>query len=273
MRKSFQVPSGRAMLAGEIVGRGEPIVFLHARVADRRMWEHQIRKIGATYQSIAYDRRGFGETLARAEDHSSVDDLIIVLESVAKGRPAILVASSQGGGIALDAALRYPSSVRGLVLIAPNVTGAPNITHSAPIADLVARLAQAESNNDIEKAVEIRTTLWLDGPLQSEGRVIGGVRKLFYEMNSAALGLPPVGTNTDPSIAYRRLSEVFVPTLVMCGNLDLPGIQERSRHLAANVARGTFYEVSDTAHLPSLERPEEVTNVIAEFIDQCRGEQ
>ncbi|MFP3741277.1 alpha/beta fold hydrolase, partial [Burkholderia sp. SIMBA_019] len=77
---------------------------------------------------MAYDRRGFGETFAIAEDHSSVDDLITVLESVAEGRSAILVASSQGGGIALDAALRYPSFVRGLVLIAPNVTGAPKIT-------------------------------------------------------------------------------------------------------------------------------------------------
>jgi pimeloyl-ACP methyl ester carboxylesterase len=272
MRKSFQVPSGRAMLAGEIVGHGQPIVFLHARVADRRMWEHQTRKIGTTHQAIAYDRRGFGETIAQAEDHSSVDDLLTVLESVAGERAAILVACSQGGGIALDAALRYPSSVRGLILIAPSVTGAPQITHSAPVADLVTRLAHAESNNDRQTAIEIRTTLWLDGPLQPEGRVNGEVRKLFHEMNVAALGLPPVGKSTDPAIAYGRLSEVFVPTLVMCGNLDLPGIQERSRYLSANLAHGTFYEVSDTAHLPGLERPDEVTNVIAEFIDQCESE-
>ena len=50
MRKSFHVPSGRATLAGEIVGRGEPIVFLHARVADRRMWDHQICKLGVSHQ-------------------------------------------------------------------------------------------------------------------------------------------------------------------------------------------------------------------------------
>lgn len=273
MRKSFQVPSGRAMLAGEIVGRGEPIVFLHARVADRRMWDHQIRTIGATHQAIAYDRRGFGETVARTEDHSSVDDLITVLESVTDGCPAILVACSQGGGIALDAALRYPSSVRGLALIAPNVAGAPKVTHPALIEDLVARLAQAESSNDIEKAIEIRTTLWLDGPLQSAGRVTGEVRKLFYEMNSAALGLTPAGANTDVPIAYGRLAELSVPTLVMCGNLDLSGIQERSRYLASNVSCGAFYEVSGTAHLPSLERPQEVTSVIADFIDQCKGRQ
>jgi len=173
----------------------------------------------------------------------------------------------------LDAAIRYPSSVRGLVLIAPNVTGAPTITHPAPIEDLVARLAQAESSNDIEKAIEIRTTLWLDGPLQSEGRVSGEVRKLFYRMNSAALGLMPAGANMDAPIAYGRLGEVSVPTLVMCGDLDLSGIQQRSRYLASNVSRGAFYEVSGTAHLPSLERPQEVTSVIADFIDQCKSRQ
>ncbi|ASL42072.1 Arylesterase [Burkholderia sp. AD24] len=199
------------MLATEVIGNGEPIVFLHARVADRRMWSRQMHDIGASHQAIAYDRRGFGETIAEAEDHSAVEDLIAVLQSVAGGSPAILVACSQGGGIALDAALRYPSYVRGLVLIAPNVTGAPKMIHAARIEDLVARLAAAEARMDIEEAIAIRTALWLDGPFQPEGRVTGEARTLFDEMNFVALGLPPAGTNTDAPIAYGRLGELSVP--------------------------------------------------------------
>ncbi|RAS38677.1 pimeloyl-ACP methyl ester carboxylesterase [Paraburkholderia bryophila] len=256
------------MLATEVVGSGEPIAFLHARVADRRMWSRQMHDIGAGHQAIAYDRRGFGETVAEAEDHSAVEDLIAVLQSVSGGSPAILVACSQGGGIALDAALRYPSYVRGLVLIAPNVTGAPKMIHAARIEDLVARLAAAEARMDIEEAIAIRTTLWLDGPFQPEGRVMGEARTLFDEMNFVALGLPSAGTNTDAPIAYGRLGELSVPTLVACGDLDLAGIQERSRYVAANVARGMFHQISGTAHLPSLERPQEVTSVIADFINQ-----
>ena len=261
----LRITSGRATLATEVIGSGEPIVFLHARVADRRMWCQQMREIGAGHQAIAYDRRGFGETVAEAENHSAVEDLIAVLESVAGGSPAILVACSQGGGIALDMALRYPSYVRGLVLIAPHVTGAPQMTHAARVEDLVSRLAAAEAKNDIDEAIAIRTTLWLDGPFQPEGRVTGEARRLFEEMNGAALGLPPTGTNIDAPIAYRRLGELSVPTLVMCGDLDLPGIQERSRYVAANVSRGTFHGLSGTAHLPTLERPQEVTNVIRDF--------
>jgi pimeloyl-ACP methyl ester carboxylesterase len=271
--ESLLTTSGRATLATDVIGSGEPIVFLHARVADRRMWAQQMRDIGASHQAIAYDRRGFGETVAEAEDHSAVEDLIAVLESVAGGGPAILVACSQGGGIALDAALRYPTYVRGLALIAPNVTGAPKMTHAAQVEDLVARLAVAEAKNDIEEAIAIRTTLWLDGPFQPAGRVTGEARKLFDEMNVVALGLPPTGTNTDAPIAYGRLGELSVPTLVTCGDLDLSGIQERSRYVAASVARGTFHQISGTAHLPTLERPQEVTSMIAGFIDQCRARQ
>jgi pimeloyl-ACP methyl ester carboxylesterase len=264
--KSFPTQSGRASLATEVNGSGEPIVFLHARVADRRMWWHQMREIGSSHLAIAYDRRGFGETVAEAEDHSAVEDLIAVLQSVADGTPAILVACSQGGGVALDATLRYPSYVRALVLIAPNITGAPKMTHAAQVEDLVVRLAKAEENNDIEEALAIRRTLWLDGPLQFEGRVTGAARQLFDEMNFVALGLPPTGMNTDAPIAYGRLDEVSVPTLVLCGNLDLPGIQERSRYVATNVSRGLFHQIAGVAHLPSLEQPQEVTSAIVDFI-------
>jgi pimeloyl-ACP methyl ester carboxylesterase len=147
------------------------------------------------------------------------------------------------------------------------------MTHAARVEDLVARLAEAEANHDIEAAIAIRTSLWLDGPFQLEGRVKGEARKLFDEMNAVALGLPPTGTNTDAPIAYGRLEEVSIPTLVMCGDLDLPGIQERSRYVAANVSRATFYQITGTAHLPSLERPQEVTRVIADFVDQCKAQQ
>lgn len=83
--ESLLITSGRATLATDVIGSGEPIVFLHARVADRRMWRQQMRDIGDSHQAIAYDRRGFGETVAEAEDHSAVEDLIAVLESVAGG--------------------------------------------------------------------------------------------------------------------------------------------------------------------------------------------
>lgn len=54
------------------------------------------------------------------------------------------------------------------------------------------------------------------------------------------------------------------------GDLDLPSIQERSRHVATTVQNGSYHELSGAAHLPSLERPEEITGLVAEFIDRLK---
>jgi pimeloyl-ACP methyl ester carboxylesterase len=118
MRTDFTVMAGRAALATESDGTGPAVVFLHAGVADRRMWRPLAGALGSSCRLVAYDRRGFGETPAVDEARSQVDDLVAVMDHPAAGSPAILVGCSQGGRIAIDAALEVPSRVRALVLIA-----------------------------------------------------------------------------------------------------------------------------------------------------------
>src|SRR3546814_3766100 len=134
------------------------------------MWRDQLDAIGAGHQSfacraIAYDRRGFGETRAEAEEHSAVDDLMAVLDATTEGRPAILVGCSQGGRIAIDATLRYPASVRGLVLISPTVTGSPEPVLSPEITALLAQQQDAEAAGDLDRVNALKARPWLDGPL------------------------------------------------------------------------------------------------------------
>lgn len=269
MRTTHRIASGRAMLAAEVVGSGDPVVFLHARVADRRMWREQLDGVGANNKAIAYDRRGFGETHTDDENFSAIADLMAVIDAMANTKPAILVGCSQGGGIVLDAALRHPSSFRSLVLIAPNVAGAPEATGSPEIDSLRAQLKEAETIGDINQAIALRTRLSLDGPLEQEGRVMGPARQLFIDMNSVALRTPPIGVNLDIAPAYHRLGEISIPSLVICGDLDFPTTQERSRYVATAVLNGSYHELSGTAHLPSLERPADITGLIMEFINLC----
>ncbi|WP_376100689.1 alpha/beta fold hydrolase (plasmid) [Roseomonas sp. CCTCC AB2023176] len=115
------VASGRAALAAEAVGEGQPVAFHHSNAGDRREWHGPMGRLGAAHRAVAYDRRGFGATRAEREDHPAVADLLAVLDAVTDGTPAVLVGCSMGGKIALDAALRHPARVRGLVLIAPSV--------------------------------------------------------------------------------------------------------------------------------------------------------
>jgi pimeloyl-ACP methyl ester carboxylesterase len=131
MTTTHFITSGKATLSAEAVGGGDPVIFLHAGVADSRMWRAQMQVVGATHRAISYDRRGFGATRAQREDYSAVADLEAVADALGGGAPAILVGCSQGGRVAIDAALAHPSRARGLVLIAPAVSGAPDATSEA----------------------------------------------------------------------------------------------------------------------------------------------
>lgn len=261
------------MLAAEVVGSGEPVVFLHANVCDSRMWRMQLDGVGANNKAIAYDRRGFGETHAEQENFSAVADLMAIVESVANGSPTILVGCSQGGRIALDAALQHPSYVRALILIAPSVGGAPEAVYPLEIKGLMIQLKKAEEAGDLDRVNAIKARLWLDGPLAPEGRVKGKARQLFLDMNAIALRSPLIGASLDVVPVFHRLHEISVPSLVIWGDLDFPHIQERSRHVATMMPNGACHELPGAGHLPSLERPTDITDLIARFISSCSGGQ
>ncbi|WP_316175267.1 MULTISPECIES: alpha/beta hydrolase [unclassified Bradyrhizobium] len=230
------------------------------------MWRVQIEGVAATHMTIAYDRRGFGETVAYEEAHSPVEDLLAVVDALAPARPATLIACSQGGRIALDFALRHPSRMASLVLIAPSISGAPEPVYPPEIKALTASLAAAEAAQDWDRVSAIKAHLWVDGPLQREGRISGEPRETFLKKNAAALRAPPTGATLDVAPAFPRLAEIVAPSLVIRGDLDFPHIQQRSRLLAATMPNGSGHELAGTAHLPSLERPQEVMRLIADFL-------
>jgi pimeloyl-ACP methyl ester carboxylesterase len=57
----------------------------------------------------------------------------------------------------------------------------------------------------------------------------------------------------------------------MWGRSDFPNIQARSQRVASMLANGSGHELTDTAHLPSLDRPDEVTDLLVTFIGRMAG--
>jgi pimeloyl-ACP methyl ester carboxylesterase len=69
-------------------------------------------------------------------------------------------------------------------------------------------------------------------------------------------------------LAWNRLSEVTVPTVVGSGTLDLPELVTQSRTLATSLPRGEFVALDDVAHLPSVEAPHVLAQLIAGAIER-----
>ncbi|MEO8508552.1 MAG: alpha/beta hydrolase [Betaproteobacteria bacterium] len=270
MSAATRIASGLTQLAAEIEGEGIPVAFLHAGVADRRMWRDQLALLAqppARYRAIAYDRRGFGESLHADERYSHVDDLLAVLDAQAGGAPAILVGCSQGGRIALDAALAHPDRVRALLLVAPAVSGAPKVDSFPPaIARWIESVEKAEATADVDQLNALEAHAWLDGPLAAEGRVSGPARELFLAMNELALRAEQRGAEIEPAPAYPRVDEIAVPTLVVWGDLDFPHVAGNCAHLGMRMPAARTHVLRDAAHLPNLEYPAQFNRLLDDFL-------
>ncbi len=264
------IRSGEAELAVEVDGAGPAVAFLHAGVADRRMWHAQVAALAAAtpgYRALAYDRRGFGQSLHADDRHSQVADLGAVLAATVGAEPVVLVGCSQGGRIAVDAALAWPDRVRALVLVAPAISGAPEAGAMPPgIEAWIEKMERAEAAADVDRINALEAHAWLDGPLAPEGRVAGAVRTLFLEMNEIALRAERRGTEVEPAPAWDRLHEIAVPSLVVWGDLDFPHLHARCETLVQRLRHATPLRMRDAAHLPNLEHPDAFNAALAAFL-------
>jgi pimeloyl-ACP methyl ester carboxylesterase len=268
--RSFSIRSGKAQLTGVEDGKGPAIVFLHAGVADKRMWRDQMAAFADRHRVIAYDRRGFGESRYAPETFSHMQDLGAVLDGLAIEQ-ACLVGCSQGGRFAVDFALAHPKRVSKLVLVAPAIGGAPQPEQLPPdIDDLLQQAERAQDQQHVDLVNRIEAHLWLDGPRSVDGRVQGSARDLFLRMNIIPLKSPSPGTDTPAKDSFKRLKEIVAPTLIIWGDLDFPHLQERCAKLLKRIKGAKSALMPGTAHLPNLEQPKQFNALLEAFLSETQ---
>lgn len=266
--RSFTVQSGRATLACEEQGSGPVVLALHAGVADRRSWRAMGDSLGG-FRLVAYDRRGFGETTYEPEPFSHLDDLHAVVEAIDATEGVALLGNSMGGSLAIDYALEHPDRVRALVLIAPAVSGWPELDMASVPEDLLAIWGQAESAEkagDRDLLNRLYARLWLDGPGAPEGRVVGEARDLFLEMNGLALQAQDPGDERTVAPAWERLEALDMPLVVALGDLDEPITRSYIEELVSRAPRARLVDLPGVAHLPQMEQPEAVAALVREVV-------
>jgi pimeloyl-ACP methyl ester carboxylesterase len=90
-------------------------------------------------------------------------------------------------------------------------------------------------------------------------------------MNRIALGheAKGLGKNKPPLKpgAGERLAELQIPVLVIVGALDTPYILAAADYMVAHIANCRKVVIENTAHLPSLEHPDEFNRILSAFLN------
>jgi pimeloyl-ACP methyl ester carboxylesterase len=265
----MRAPSGQAQLAFDVTNASARprVLLLHAGVTDRRSWTPLVAALGSGVATIAFDRRGYGETTYEPEPFSHVDDALAVLDAAGADAPVVVVGASMGGRLALDLTLEHPERVGALVLIGSAVRGEPQSGYPEPSAD-EQRLEQAldTAGEDLDEVNRIEAHYWLDGPGAPEGRVDGAIRDLFLDMNGIELRSQDPGEERQLPSAYDRLGEIAVPALVLVGDLDEGPTQWLSAQLAERIPGARLEVLAGTAHLPHMEGHARCLEAIADFL-------
>jgi 3-oxoadipate enol-lactonase len=259
-------------VAYEVRGSGPPIVFVHAAIADSRMWEPQWTSFAGRHRLLRLDLAGFGRTaierlpLTHAQD---VVDLLDELEISAAG----VVGASLGGRVALEVAVARPDLVRALVLVD---AGLPGVDWSEAVQGYGAAEDEAVARGDLAAATELNLHTWVDGPHRAAEDVDPGVRAAVAEMQRRALELQAPDWDRlaedllVPEIA-ERLGEVQAPTLVLVGEEDVDDMHALAERFAAEIPRARLVTIPGAAHLPSLEQPAAFGEHVLGFLADTLG--
>ena len=250
---------------GPADGSGDPVVLVHAGIADARMWGPLVQRLLPGCRVVRPDLRGYGRSVLPPGPFRHVDDLAAVLAACSEG-PVHLVGASLGGRVALDLALSRPAAVRSLVLLGAVVSGFDPDAPEPPLWDAVVAASRAD---DLDALADAEARMWLADP--DGTRLPPGVLDLVRAMNRTALAAERSGIAeerpADPAVD--RLGGLDRPVLVVDGDLDLPDIALAADLLADRLPHAERVRLPGTAHLPALERPEEVADLLQRFWSQA----
>jgi pimeloyl-ACP methyl ester carboxylesterase len=252
----------------DTAGKGPDLLFLHAGIADRRMWDDEVRTFSKDHRVIRYDARGYGRSSAHTESFLYAEDAETVMDEV-RSPAATLVGCSMGGRTAIELAVLDPDRVTGLVLIGPALRGHRWSDHIVAYGDAEDVFFE---QGDMASLVELSLRTWVDGPHRPPAAVDPRLRERVADMLRKSYGtlLEAKDSLSDERslepAAAERLGSIEAPTLVIVGDRDVSDVILIAERVASEIPNARLEVVPDTAHLPTMERPDETARLIEGFL-------
>ncbi|MFC9792882.1 alpha/beta fold hydrolase [Streptomyces sp. NPDC127584] len=221
-----------------------------------------LASLAAHHTVVGPDYPGTGRS-PRAEAPLALDALAdaLVAAAVEENVDTFAIAGySLGSPVAIRAATRHPDRVTGLVLTA-------GFAHPNPRFLLAARLwRDLLRSGDLERLAAYVSLIGLSAPaLEAIGQ-----DDLDTALKATETTIPPgtlgqLDLLIDQVDVRQDLAAITVPTLIISTTLDQLVTPYHHRQLADTIPGAEYAELS-TGHLPFVERPEEWSTLLLDFL-------
>lgn len=230
---------GKQVFHYEWADNGEAVLLLHGGLSQTSHWDSSILPaVQDDFHVFAYDRTGHGFTGDAVQSFHfdyQLSEAISYLEDVVK-EPAHLIGFSDGGIIALMAAIKRPELVKSIVAIGANYH------HSGTVSIL-----QDWNPSDEDRAEYAITSP--DAP-HTLNEKIKKMQKIW---------------KSEPDISLTDIAKIECPVLVLVGDDDVIK-HSHSIQLYEALPLGQFAVVPGTSHILPKEKPEIVNAIISQFL-------
>ncbi len=257
----MKINSNGIQINYEVEGKGPWLVFSHSLACTTAMWNEQIVAFKDRYTCVRFDTRGHGNSDAPSGAYTldqMADDLHGLLVALKINNPHY-VGLSMGGMIGMTYALKYPGTLRTLVLCDTSSRIAPE--------------AMALWEDRIKSALERGMQPLLEGTLKRwfTESYLATRNPVLDRVTEMILQTPIAGyagcCHAIPQINLtHRLQEIKTPIQIIVGEQDAgtPVAMSRAIHEAAPGSELVI--LPNASHLSNLEQPEAFNKALEAFL-------
>jgi 3-oxoadipate enol-lactonase len=253
---AIDTAAGRVGVADNDTRGGSPILLLHGVGSDKSVWRPQLDHYRDVRPAIAIDYPGYGESArqiaATRDDYARA--ALAVMDALGHER-AHICGLSLGGVVAIAMHALDPERCLSLILadtfaVHPDGQG----IYDRSIA----------ASSDLRALAEARVDVLLAPPADPSIRTevvetMAAIDPAAYRLGAEAVWLAD---------QRDRVARIDVPTMVLCGALDVVTPPALSKVLAASIPGAELHIIAGAGHLANLEKPAEFNEAVDGFLSR-----
>jgi 3-oxoadipate enol-lactonase len=248
----------------ELLGKGNPLLFIHGYPLSQKIWEPQMDSLGDQATLISVDLRGHGNSYAFEGPYSMdllANDCKLLLDNLNIKFPTVVCGLSMGGYVALAMYRNFPDLFKGMILtstrsgsdspegkinrdIAINQAyqyGANYIADSM-LPKLFSPMTQAKNPDLLNMIHSVMANTSVQG-------IVGALQGMRDRADSSSL-----------------LTKINCPVLIIHGLDDQLIPMKDAELMDQQIPNSRLMKISNAGHLPNLEQPEIYNRFVQDFL-------